>query len=266
MIEILIGSSYHNGSLYWLDASGALKWSYHSGSDVQEIIPADIYGNKTKELIFASKEKGIFALKANGQLLWSFDNQARYYYPPVVKDISGDDKPEILFFEELDTRNIVCLSAAGELQWQIPTFDIVNNKPAIYDINSDLKPEIIFRDYNMGLVCLDNTTTILATYKPKNGAGTSLYDLFINDFENDSRAEITYMNHVNIYLIQVFNRNLFYGVYLLPAYLLAIPTAGLLSYGAFKALKNLKLKKRRKIIKYLNGDGEEVYIEIKKEK
>ena len=261
-LEILVGGGYQNHNMHCLNYNGTLRWEFSTGGEVRNPIVCDLNGDLIDEIVFASLDGNIYCLNSLGHILWSYST---LYYPhnPVISDINGDNMDEVIFFDEhfYSTRDLICLSSDGLLLWKIEGIEASYEAPTIYDIDENNKLNILYSTIE-GLECRTNTTEILFAYKPKNPCSTLIQPI-VYDYLNDDQLDILYINRYEIISLRVYNKSLFYGVYLLPVYLLS---AGLIFVTSFLIHRGVKTGKislipRKRTHHYNNEDGTKIYFE-----
>jgi hypothetical protein len=94
--DIVIGSN--DGSVYALDAQGQLKWSYATGGAVWSSPALANRGTGGLEVYVGSEDGYLYLLEgSSGALIHRFSTGEPIRSSPVVADIDGDQKLEILF-------------------------------------------------------------------------------------------------------------------------------------------------------------------------
>ena len=143
--EILVGSS--NGTVYCVNSSGVIKWTYSTGSFIDAPAVANIDEQGTPEVLFGSSDGKLYCLDSEGNLEWEtwldipiHDN--------VIADIDLDGKPEIIVSARqlFDNSILYCVKSDGSIKWskEIITYNASGlSMAAIDDINNDSYPEIV---------------------------------------------------------------------------------------------------------------------------
>lgn len=99
------------------------------GANLTGVVLADLDGRRGPEILFGDDEKGLWALHADGREVrhagddWTFGLFAAIphgVFEPVVADIDGDRKPEILATSKLSDRKLYAFTRDGELRPGFP--------------------------------------------------------------------------------------------------------------------------------------------------
>lgn len=110
-------------------------------------IVADLAGNGQLDVVVATEETGIFAVRPDGSTLWARPLPSGHA-TPGVRDLDGDGKPEVVLAN--DAGNVYALNGAtGATKW---TFNAaayvwpasIPAAPTLSDINGDGHPDVIF--------------------------------------------------------------------------------------------------------------------------
>lgn len=92
------------------------------------------------------------------QELWSFNTGAKIYAPPLVTDLDGDGRPEIIVPASRAQR-LLCLNGAGEVQWEFAldddNADGFHGAVSAVDYDGDGQKEVFFLTRGGTAGCLD---------------------------------------------------------------------------------------------------------------
>ena len=127
---------------------------------------------------------------------WNYDTGSLLLSSPVIEDIDGDGKKEIIF----GTKNgkLLSIDVNGKLKWMYDaqeahsevelmfldaeTSNSINSSPNIADINSDGKKEIVFGTESGRLFVLDSKGNALWNYRTEGSIrGTPFIQKFANN-------------------------------------------------------------------------------------
>jgi outer membrane protein assembly factor BamB len=95
--EVVFGSL--DKTAYCLSRSGSLKWSYHTGVDLNSApVVTDIDNDGQKEVIFGSDSNTVFVFRGvDGVLKYSFNLPASgFMASPVIADLDHDGRNEVI--------------------------------------------------------------------------------------------------------------------------------------------------------------------------
>jgi hypothetical protein len=166
-LEIVVGTD--NDSLYVIEANGTRrsgfpKWVKCSGtSKTPSPALADMNGDGYLDIVMASTNGGIYVYDRTGfvvipwlnirySTLTSFASESS----PVVADINGDGKPDIIMGDE----NSQLSAISGATATMLPGFPIVlggevRGTPALCDCDGDGLSEIVLADWDRNLYMWD---------------------------------------------------------------------------------------------------------------
>ncbi|MFP4524443.1 MAG: PQQ-binding-like beta-propeller repeat protein [Candidatus Woesearchaeota archaeon] len=153
--------------------NGRFKKAWNYNTKAQLIAPpsvTDIDGDGNPEIIFGTTKGDLIVLDMDAKERWRYSIHERLdavesmfldqdvihsiNSPPVLHDIDGDGKPEILFGTEAGT--VFCLDTQGQLKWEFETKSGIRGGLLVEDVNGDGKPEIVFGTTAKLLYLLDN--------------------------------------------------------------------------------------------------------------
>ncbi|RLI82887.1 hypothetical protein DRP04_02910 [Archaeoglobales archaeon] len=167
--EVVFGSC--DGNLYVIDAkSGKLVWKFtvdEPSEKWNDIITspaiADINGDSSLEIVFASFNGKVYAIKENGTVLWEYDVKKDLSLilwlkmiiihkslkfgigmvsSPSLADVNGDGYMEVFIGSRMKT--VFALSGKdGHLLWKYEAKYDLDSSPAIADIDKDGELEVI---------------------------------------------------------------------------------------------------------------------------
>ncbi len=151
------------------------------------------FGPGTKQSDPTCKNKGFTpeALKAPKlRCAWTKDDVRM---SPMVADLDGDKKPEIIFIAWSGKLTVIRGDTCAQV-WQMPTKYYLGSNPAIGDLDGDKKPEIVVMDSSDRIVVHDNTGKIIAkaTDKPKRTYSEKSGGPAIANLDGKGNAEIVY--------------------------------------------------------------------------
>ena len=156
----------------------APTWTYDARSTLLAGPTVIAVGN-ARAILLGTKDGRIVCLDENGKERWSFATDERIGQterwfvdtarvhaidaPPVVADIDGDGRPEILAGSE---RGILyCLDAGGTLKWKHDCEGQIRAAPAIADINGDGRQEVLIGSGNNRLTAITGTGQEIFAYQ-----------------------------------------------------------------------------------------------------
>jgi len=148
-IEILISDG--SNSIYCLNSTGDILWTQELGSLIDhfsQIAIGDLDCDGFKEIIFSDYR--LICYNYNGSLRWSYFDELESgfsYNPPVLADLNGNGKLEIIIANWAVLRNTALLYCFDEQGNVICKYRILNDTfegaPTVVDINDDDLLEII---------------------------------------------------------------------------------------------------------------------------
>lgn len=212
-------SAFSLGLLGWSFSAGGAKnkgWPFYQDDTVFSS-PAlyDVDGDGTSEYIVGGDStaggpvdhRGGFmrAIKGDGSLLWSFPVDEMVRSSPVVGDMDGDGKPEIVFGTgdywvqqpggASDSTKLFALNTDGTLKWVKDLGGRTMAAPAMADFNGDGKLDVALGTWegsNPGKVwAFDGAGNALNNYAGKDsGGGIVLGQISTADFNNDGAQDM----------------------------------------------------------------------------
>jgi outer membrane protein assembly factor BamB len=148
-------------------ATGVEKWRWVGNSSIDQtnsVALAD-FDNRNRVDVVCADGTGqggaghVYRLTDGGKLLWSADVGGAVVQGPVVADVDGDSKLEILVCSR--SKRLICLGADGKEKWSFPSGAEAITSPAVGDIDGDGLTEIVFTSKDRSVYCL----TVDGAYK-----------------------------------------------------------------------------------------------------
>ncbi len=184
---IFIVSRYR--STFALDSVGKLVWKKYFPA-------ASIFGGPTvagapgKEVILFGGDRGrLFAVKADGGLLWYFIAGGEIHGAPAAGDVDGDGRIEV-FFGSKDYY-LYSLRDDGSLRWRRktrPVGDGVASSPILADIDGDGRVEVLCASWDHHAYCYDAENGTLKWEAELSGRIRN--GLAVADLNNDGKLEV----------------------------------------------------------------------------
>jgi hypothetical protein len=172
----------------------------------------DLDGNGTKEILVCLNET-LFALNADGSILWSSNLDGTSNFPPAIADINNDGLKEVAVqtYGIPQTGNVYLFDHEGNLQngWPL-NFDnhFFLNGVTIVDLNQDGNKEILaserINSTNGRIHALDISGNSFDPNWPVEINGTPAFTPSAGDIDNDGEIEIITASTTAIY---VFNND-----------------------------------------------------------
>jgi outer membrane protein assembly factor BamB len=125
------------------------RWNYSTrGESENSLTVADINGDGKYETLFGSSDHGqyredsaLYVVSYNGKLIKKYSTRGSLVSSPLVIDIDGDGKKEILF--GTDKGAFYVLNSSVEAVWSLDFKEPIRSAPAAYDYDGDKKQEIV---------------------------------------------------------------------------------------------------------------------------
>jgi outer membrane protein assembly factor BamB len=134
------------------------RWVFDAKSPLlSAATTADLFGNGQHQIVFGTKTGQVICVDETGKQLWAFGAQKQLSEvesffvdeervhsisaPPVIADIDGDGKLEILVGNELGI--LYCLDGNGKPRWKFDCGSSIRASCLVADINSDGKREVL---------------------------------------------------------------------------------------------------------------------------
>ena len=127
----------------------SVKWNYSAGGESDNSLTlADINGDGKYEILFGASDRGqyredsaLYVISYNGKLIKKYSIKGALLSSPLVADIDGDGKKEIIF--GTDKGAFYILNSSVEAVWSYEFKEPVRSTPAAYDFDGDKKQEIM---------------------------------------------------------------------------------------------------------------------------
>jgi outer membrane protein assembly factor BamB len=154
--EVVCGSCDHH--IYCLDADdGFLRWERRLRGRIRNGLAVADLDEDGKLEVLAGDVLGLTCLSWNGEIVWEFRSEGGEMVvavPPVVADVTGDGRPNVVFGTQ--TGSLYCLDAEGALVWEIPLGEEeIEASPLIADVDGDGKLELTYATSTGKVVCLE---------------------------------------------------------------------------------------------------------------
>jgi outer membrane protein assembly factor BamB len=139
---------------------------------------------------------GIPGALAEMQPLWTTNVGGRIEAPPMVADINGDGKPEIIIGGRATGKLSVLNGANGAIMWEFDGGYEIVRTCAVGDIDADGKPEVLFNTRNGTMRVLNNAGQVvwwkdLSDGDPAVGDPNCLYcPPALADLDKDGKLEV----------------------------------------------------------------------------
>ncbi len=214
--EIVTGA---NNVLHAINAEdGTIAWNHTLSSGTLILsIPSigDINGDGTVEVAFGTRGTGadantVFVLNGvDGSLTWSFHTSGIVDSTPVIADVDGDDKPEVIF-GSVDNNVYVLNGEDGSISWTFTTNGDIPATPAVGDIDLDRKLEVIIGSTDTKVYALNGEDGSLAWSFSTSGWVHSSASLA--DINGDNRLDVLVgSNDDNLYALNGNNGSLIWS-------------------------------------------------------
>lgn len=164
---------------------GCLEEGWHFSFDselIGGITISDIDGDGAREILVGTKKGELYCMDYLGRPKWKFNvhetltDQEMLFFDietmnsieskPLVDDINGDGKEEVIFGSELGT--IFCVNSFGQLVWKFKAGDAVRGGIISADITGDMTKEIIFGSTDGYLYVLSPTGKLMWKIKARS--------------------------------------------------------------------------------------------------
>lgn len=172
-----------------LNGDGSLVWKLEEPAPIATpATVADIDGDGTPEILFATSDGTVFCIDANKGLRWThaFNTPAGGFKALVAADLTPSRGMEIL--AGFDDGWLNCLSADGTLLWRFFGDKFRVGGIAVACVDNDNAPEVVYGTDNGHVYCLDAFGRIEWRYNelaPYGRSGPNLTDL-----DKDGKPEL----------------------------------------------------------------------------
>ena len=132
------------GTLFALNADGSTRWSVDAGTQLNDVVTADLTGDGKDEIVLARQDYHVQVLNLAGEELWK--RELSYYRrPPYVNlvrtgDLDGDGTPEVIAGGE--NWRFYAFRADGTELWNYESVH-PSRSGAVADLDGDGKAEVI---------------------------------------------------------------------------------------------------------------------------
>ncbi|MDQ1256380.1 MAG: hypothetical protein QG656_976, partial [Candidatus Hydrogenedentes bacterium] len=133
------------------------------------------------------------AASAEPVVEWSFETAGKIYASPILSDIDGDGKTEVIVCASRDKR-VICLDCDGELRWDYGIGDAgsdgIQATPSALDYDDDGKVETFFVTSGGVAGCLDYQGQLI--WRIFTGDHVDYSGPVLADIDNDGRIEVVF--------------------------------------------------------------------------
>ena len=156
--DVLLSDS--RGHLYAVDASGHLRFEVTATTyRVSPAAVAEAAGEGGAEVVFATEDHEVYAVRADGQYLWRTEVEGSLGRGLPLITTLGSNQPVVLVSTPYQgkTQGVNALDAVtGKPLWVAPSLQQVYQATAVADIDGDGVPEIVFGDKSNHVLCSDS--------------------------------------------------------------------------------------------------------------
>ena len=125
------------------------------------------------------------------RLEWAFETQGKIYASPILADLDGDGKTEVIVCATCDKR-LLCLNCDGELVWDLRIDDGSNDglhaTPSVIDYDGDGKKEVFFASEGGVVGCVDSGGRVI--WRTFTGDRIDYSGPLVADIDRDGRIEV----------------------------------------------------------------------------
>jgi outer membrane protein assembly factor BamB len=134
----------------------ALQWRFaNEGWLMSSPALADLTGDGQLEIVIGSYSGKLYALTAQGHLLWEYTTFDPILSSPIIMELRAGEGPSVVF---TSSTSAYVLTNRGEMRWRkegVRTFDRSPKSPAVGDLDGDGVPEIVIASDTGELRVLD---------------------------------------------------------------------------------------------------------------
>ncbi|MBN1343134.1 MAG: glycoside hydrolase family 9 protein [Phycisphaerae bacterium] len=135
--------------------NGETLWSFATLAPPGSLAPGDVNRDGREEVIVGDEQGRVYALRANGKLLWSFQTSQSVHAEVTLGDVDGDGDIETLVASW--DHWVYCLDSGGNVEWRCRAERRILGGASITDVDEDGKTDVLFcgSDHRLRCVTLD---------------------------------------------------------------------------------------------------------------
>lgn len=147
--------------LHFRAPAQSVLWSFPTkDASFGQAAAADLDGDGKAEIVFSCywNDSNVYVLNAQtGALKWKKNLGGCNDAAPLIADVDGDNKPEVIVASSCKPVTTCFNGATGAVKWQTPTGGS-DSPPSIADIDGDGQLEVLHGQFNGHVICLNAKT------------------------------------------------------------------------------------------------------------
>jgi outer membrane protein assembly factor BamB len=190
-LKIVTGSAGNTILIYGTDGSLKSRREFEAPSFNTSVAAGDINRDGRMEIVACSDNGAIYAMGADGDVLWSRVLGVAIRSSPVLSDLNGDGRMEILIHvsqEPTGGNKLLCLGSGGELLWEKVLKGDDLAVPVPVDIDHDGGVEVIVFSKEGISILSDDGEEVKTIGAPGQAFGGTQ----ISDVDGDAEFEFIY--------------------------------------------------------------------------